>query len=218
MDGELSRRYAMIGQTTLTGRIQVGACYLLLGASRRGKSHAHAGTPTARTRSRWPGANKARSHGGAWRFADGAGSCRLSRVGARIATQTAIAHVTGALTDDSDLRATIDGAARAALQEMKKEASQRPCDLSDLSCTLLIMLWTRRPTENGSRRSKQEMALSLPSMRLAISRHSRRRTQTRPPVIRTLSRASMWPRRGIIGRTSAGFHRALSASLLLRME
>jgi serine/threonine protein phosphatase PrpC len=122
--------------------------YLLVGASRRGRSHEHMGT--YREDAFAVGAHPS----GAWviAVADGAGSCRLSRVGARIATQVARDRVLQALQctgDEAALepREAVIQAARHARSEIEIAAHQRGCSLADLSCTLLVLLY--RPTERG---------------------------------------------------------------------
>jgi hypothetical protein len=113
------------------------APYSLFAASRRGKSHAHAGTyredavALAGVDAAW------------WMIAvaDGAGSCRLSRVGASITTRAACATVESALRGGMVAEVAMHAAASASRQAILAEAARRACPVEDLSSTLLLLLW-----------------------------------------------------------------------------
>ncbi len=114
----------------------------MIGASRRGKLHAHEGTYrddefAFGTRDDW----------NLIAVADGAGSHKLSRVGARISTEAAITAMRASLanfgmgeTPDyvGDLRGAICAGFKAAHQRVNDEARQRGIDVRDLSATLLL--------------------------------------------------------------------------------
>lgn len=109
--------------------------FLVIGASRRGRSHAHTGK--YREDAFWAATGKAPSHSWAiMAVADGAGSQPLSRVGARIAVRSAVewarSHEAGKLA------AAVDGAARAALVRVRAEAESRGVPAQSLACTLLL--------------------------------------------------------------------------------
>jgi hypothetical protein len=112
----------------------------LAAASRRGKLHAH----EARYR------DDAFALGTASRWnllavADGAGSCRLSRVGARVSTDTAIAGLTSAIMALEDahspdaLRQIATRGMLAAQGAVLAEAQRRQIPARDLSATLLLI-------------------------------------------------------------------------------
>jgi hypothetical protein len=111
----------------------------LFGGSRRGRGHALAGG--------WREDAFRLACGGTvvpwWMIAvaDGAGSCRLSRVGARLAVDSAARFV----ADRIAVRAfpperLLRTAARAALAEIVLEAECREVDDRELACTLLLLL------------------------------------------------------------------------------
>lgn len=126
----------------LAKQVEDTPAYLLVAASRRGRSHEHTGTYredafAVRTCST-----------GAWTLAvaDGAGSCRLSRIGARIATQVATDSLLGSLQSPhreawSEPRMAMIKAARDARQAVEDEARRRNCPPADLSCTLLVLFY-----------------------------------------------------------------------------
>jgi serine/threonine protein phosphatase PrpC len=116
-------------------------------ASRRGKLHAHRGL--------WREDAFAVSGKEPWSViavADGAGSARLSRVGSRVACETALRHLGDALPGgglraaDTDalkeelaaLREALAQAARLALEAVRAEAGGRGEPLEAFACTLLL--------------------------------------------------------------------------------
>lgn len=111
--------------------------YLVCGASRRGRSHAHSGTYredaivlSADADAPW------------WLIAvaDGAGSCPLSRVGSGLATREAARYVRDTWQTGADLAKLVSAAAEASLLALQAEAGRRQCPLTHLSCTLLLLL------------------------------------------------------------------------------
>ncbi len=123
----------------------------MIGASRRGKLHAHEGTYRE-------DAFALGAHRG-WQLiavADGAGSCRLSRVGARIATQAAIAGMqagldrrwNGAVDDIGEhmLRQVICAGIEEAHAAVYTEAGKRDIPVKDLSSTLLLLAFGPTPS------------------------------------------------------------------------
>ena len=116
----------------------------MIGASRRGKLHAHEGT--------YRDDEFAISAFDRWNLAavaDGAGSCRLSRVGARIATDAAIISMKRQLESFgkgenpdplADLRAAIAAGFSAAHAAVHGEAQRRAIPVRDLSSTLLLLI------------------------------------------------------------------------------
>jgi hypothetical protein len=116
----------------------------LVGASRRGKLHAHEGT--------YRDDEFALGAFQEWNLAavaDGAGSCRLSRVGARVATSAAIAGMRdgivrywhSALSESpaDALRAIVRAGVEAASAAVYTEAGRRKIPVRDLSSTLLLL-------------------------------------------------------------------------------
>ncbi len=116
-------------------------------ASRRGKLHAHRGL--------WREDAFAVAEKEPWSIialADGAGSARLSRVGARLACRTAAGHLgdvlppgglqaadTAALKEELvDLREVLAEAARLALEAVRAEAAERGQPLDAFASTLLL--------------------------------------------------------------------------------
>lgn len=121
--------------------------WLLFGASRRGRSHAHAGTYREDAFA-FAGIPSCGSNAWVIAVADGAGSCRLSRVGANIAVEQVIKSVwQGRLTSD-DATAALHLPLKIVLTELIREARRRECDLHDLACTLLVLAW--KPAEDGA--------------------------------------------------------------------
>lgn len=116
----------------------------MIGASRRGKLHAHEGSYR-------DDAFALGAHAG-WNLvavADGAGSCRLSRVGARVATDAAILGMQAGIdryqhrTDEDNpedvLRDVIAKGCEAAQTAVYTEAGRRGIPVRDLSSTLLLL-------------------------------------------------------------------------------
>jgi hypothetical protein len=124
-------------------RLNGSSGWHMVGASRRGKLHAHEGT--------YRDDEFAFSAHNGWNLiavADGAGSCRLSRVGARVTTDAAVTAMAAALnhfgqgeTPDplGDLRATIHAGFAAAHSRVHEEAQRRGIPVRDLSATLLLL-------------------------------------------------------------------------------
>ncbi len=113
----------------------------LFGASRRGKSHAHVGTYREDAFSL---AVKRRRRGPPWWaliVADGAGSCSLSRVGANLAVRTVCESLLAAERAKTAWPDRLNVAVAAALTALHEESDRRECDLKDLSCTLLALLY-----------------------------------------------------------------------------
>ncbi len=119
----------------------------IVAASRRGKLHAHEGT--YRDDEFAAGAHKG------WNLiavAAGAGSCRLSRVGARVATVAAVAGLRAGIdrfwhgtpadapdTPDDAMRAVMRAGFEAAHAAVYTEAGRRAIHVRDLSSTLLVL-------------------------------------------------------------------------------
>lgn len=123
----------------------------MVGASRRGKLHAHTGVY------REDAFMLGLHHG--WHLiavADGAGSCRLSRVGAQLATQAAITGMQDGLdrhaSATSDpmttpvLRQVMCAGIEAAHAAVYTEAGRRNISVRDLSSTLLLLAFGPMPT------------------------------------------------------------------------
>lgn len=121
---------------------------LLMGASIRGKSHAHSG--------RWRDDAFHFDQTGAFTImavADGAGSCTLSRVGARIACDISVRSVKRFLnqhhlTDLSEFVKTsvgecLESSVRNAILSLEEEARQRQIRSNSLSTTLILVLHAR---------------------------------------------------------------------------
>lgn len=120
------------------------AGWRMIGASRRGKLHAHEGSyrDDAFALGAYAGWNLVA-------VADGAGSCRLSRVGARVATDAAITgmqagidrfqHITAEDNPEDALRAIITQGCEAAQMAVYTEAGRRGIPVRDLSSTLLLL-------------------------------------------------------------------------------
>ncbi len=121
--------------------------FLAIGASRRGRSHAH----DAKYREDAFRLGKVSQ----WLIlavADGAGSKPLSRVGARVACDSAVAYLKGKLENLAEgqdqkiiLRAALSGAMAYALAEIVAEAAQREKEAEDFACTLLLAAYSTRP-------------------------------------------------------------------------
>lgn len=122
----------------------------MMGASRRGKLHAHEGS--------YREDSFALGTHGPWQLvavADGAGSCRLSRVGAQVAVTAAIGGLRTALdrlwpgAAESDgtatLRQVIHSGIAAAHQAVHAEAERRAISVRDLSSTLLLVAFSAAP-------------------------------------------------------------------------
>lgn len=121
----------------------------LLGASCRGRSHAHGGTYREDAFS----LTTIKQDTGAWWWAiavaDGAGSCKWSRVGSNLAVDTVSKSLGQADFGKTSVSEAINEAASRALIALKRESERRSCDLHDLSCTLLILLWIPSPDGKG---------------------------------------------------------------------
>ena len=80
---------------------------------------------------------------------DGAGCVRLSRVGSNLSVRTVISSLQK--DDDvlSDPKMALKKAVAGALACLEEEATKRQCDLSDFSCTLLVLLWTQDQADSG---------------------------------------------------------------------
>jgi len=122
--------------------ISGAAGWKMIGASRRGKLHAHEGT--------YRDDEFAFGMRDDWNLiavADGAGSHKLSRVGARVSTEAAIVAMRASLArfgqgeppdPAGDLRLTIRAGFNAAHQRVNEEAQRRGISVRDLSATLLL--------------------------------------------------------------------------------
>lgn len=119
--------------------------WLLVGASLRGKQHAH------EAKFREDAFAIASSSG--WNIAavaDGAGSATLARVGAPIATRTCVASLTRRLAGldnigsaawtSEPIQNAIESAIRDAQDELAREANRRQVALRELSTTLLVAI------------------------------------------------------------------------------
>ena len=119
----------------------------MVGASRRGKLHAHEG--------RYRDDAFALGQASGWNLlavADGAGSCRLSRVGAHIGVEAALAGMAMAAQsaavppwsehfagDADQVRAIAEAGLQQALRAVQAEAQRRQIPVRDLSSTLLLL-------------------------------------------------------------------------------
>ncbi len=126
---------------------QVGR-WKLFGASRRGKSHAHSG---AYREDDFEMGGISPKAPGCWAIAvsDGAGSCRLSRVGAHLCVRTVISLLRQDDNALSDPKNALKKAVNGALTTLEEEAVKRECDAGELSCTLLVLLWKQDSEEAG---------------------------------------------------------------------
>lgn len=105
----------------------------IVGASKRGRSHAHAGG----FREDHLGARVV----GPWHLlgvADGAGSAALSRLGSRIAIETGLDALEASLPDGDDIAPALLDAARAAAQALDDRAAADGIDRRALSTTLIL--------------------------------------------------------------------------------
>jgi hypothetical protein len=119
----------------------------LYGASRRGRSHAHEG--------KYRDDYFQMAVQGEWHIvavADGAGSARLSRVGAHVAVEAAVSTLKDELSkfgQDADANSALRRALWHALDEARNKLSQVPCErsieLRDLATTLLLLV--HRPAD-----------------------------------------------------------------------
>lgn len=126
----------------------------VLGASVRGKKHAHFG--------KWCDDSYAVSMSGSWTIlavADGAGSAPLSRVGSRIATDVIVTRLAEALKclevqldlskeilrcfQEEEVKQCLKNAFIAAGKALHEEAEQRKCPANNLATTLLALAHTR---------------------------------------------------------------------------
>ncbi|QGG46490.1 PP2C family serine/threonine-protein phosphatase [Heliorestis convoluta] len=131
---------------------QVDEVWSITAASRRGKLHAHKGSHREDS--------FAIGQEGKWTLlavADGAGSCKYSRVGAALACQKALLHMQQCLKDyvlaeqdgeipsQNDLlkiKSYLTTAILEAIQALKEEASKRQAKVEELSTTLLLVVHT----------------------------------------------------------------------------
>ena len=119
--------------------------WAIIGASVRGKQHAHQGT--------WRDDAFAWGQAGAWSFvavSDGAGSAALSRVGARLACDAAVKSLAASLTDVRPeekirLEECLVAAARDARTEIRNESLRRSCDEREFHATLLLAALAEMP-------------------------------------------------------------------------
>ena len=119
----------------------------LAGASRRGKMHAHHGTYREDA--------FAIAVVGPWHLAavsDGAGSSRLSRVGSRLAVETAVARMTEIVQAEpslppEELPRSLAEALKAAHAAVVQEAERRQLPIKDFSATFLLLV--HRAAKNG---------------------------------------------------------------------
>jgi hypothetical protein len=121
--------------------------WALIGASVRGKQHAHHGT--------WRDDSFAWGSSGSWTFmavSDGAGSAELARVGARVACEAAVKTLADALKDvDPNAGANaalIDGLALAAKQArtaIRNESLRRNTEERHYHATLLLVAHAETP-------------------------------------------------------------------------
>jgi Protein phosphatase 2C len=117
----------------------------LIGASVRGKQHAH--------QALWRDDAFAWGTAGAWTFAavcDGAGSAKLSRIGARVASAAAVKSLMAGLTDVRPeekirLEECLVDAARAARTEIRNESLRRNCDEREFHATMLLAAVAEMP-------------------------------------------------------------------------
>ncbi len=121
----------------------------LFGASRRGKSHAHAGTYREDAFSMAIGKHRKNQSWWALTVADGAGSCPLSRVGANLAVGTVCESLLQADRTGTAWLERLNVAVSEALTTLREESDRRECDLKDLSCTLLVLLFSWDRNFNG---------------------------------------------------------------------
>jgi hypothetical protein len=121
-------------------RLQTGVHgWRLAGASRRGKMHAHHGTYREDA--------FALGVAGHWHLvavSDGAGSCRLSRVGSHRIVETSVARMKEILTAEPDpaperLRQALDEALQAAHTAVHQEAKERELPVKEFSATFLLL-------------------------------------------------------------------------------
>jgi len=122
----------------------------LFGASRRGRSHAHAGTYREDAFSVATASHGDHSLWWACAVSDGAGSSPLSRVGSNLAVE----RVAEVLRTEVSLHERPEEFLRKSVAEALKvlwhEYALRSCELRDLSCTLLVLLWIESEDGKGS--------------------------------------------------------------------
>ncbi|MBM3299187.1 MAG: protein phosphatase 2C domain-containing protein [Deltaproteobacteria bacterium] len=123
--------------------------WLLFGASRRGRSHAHAGTYREDAFAITSSPMGEEPHWWALAVADGAGSCRLSRVGAGRAVREVTTNLGRPESLKSGPEKRFRGAVLNTLGALEREARLRSCDIKDLSCTLLVLFWVEDPECRG---------------------------------------------------------------------
>lgn len=124
-----------------TGRVSTRSGWRIIGASRRGKLHAHSGSYREDA--------FAIGDVGGWHcaaVADGAGSCRLARVGSQTACEAAMAALRHVVTSANvyDPLITAKEALTSALLQaslrLSEEAARREVSIAELSTTLLLVM------------------------------------------------------------------------------
>jgi hypothetical protein len=129
-------------------RLEARGSWALLGASVRGKLHAH--------QALWRDDAFSWGHTGEWTClaaADGAGSAPLARVGSRLACQESIKALVASLADwkltpgekpaQEDLkrlRSCVAGAVRKALTAIDHESLRRDCNIREFHTTCLLLV------------------------------------------------------------------------------
>jgi len=121
----------------------------LFGASRRGKSHAHAGTYREDAFQMIVSGPKSSVRWWAFAVADGAGSRPLSRVGANLAVKSVCSYLRKAELKRQVPDRLVNQSAVTALEALKSEADRRECSIDDLACTLLVLLWIMDKEDSG---------------------------------------------------------------------
>lgn len=121
-----------------TDSCEGGRGWYMVGASRRGRLHAHEGTYREDA--------FAMGYTAGWHLvavADGAGSHRLSRVGSNEAVTTAVEKMKEAFADQPPSKAqakvALQDALKAAWGKLSEEAKTRGIDFKDLGTTLLLL-------------------------------------------------------------------------------
>lgn len=127
---------------TLTGSLYHSSGWRTIAASSRGKMHAHEGTYREDAFALGALAD--------WQFvavADGAGSCRLSRIGSQLACDVAVETIKAVIEDKArelaaeDLaKCALNEAVRQAVRSVSDEAERRQVRSKDLSSTLLLLM------------------------------------------------------------------------------
>lgn len=128
---------------------------ILLAASIRGKSHAHMG--------KWREDAFCFDRAGSFLMmaaADGVGACPLSRIGAKIACETALESVKKSLEDSepllsadfsqikSEIAEYVKNGVKNAVRALHTEAEKRKTETKQLSTTLMLALYSRMGTSH----------------------------------------------------------------------